>query len=134
VQVTLCCSASPRSANSACAPNGNGTHDSGTNPQRRNSMSGALDMLRSPVRSSSRGSSGGGGGGDLQHESLAFLVSSGRLFRCAHCDCFFSDYSMYAMHQKLHLPDRPFTCCICHEDCRDRVAFSKHLLGHLNYG
>ena len=67
----------------------------------------------------------------MQHESMASLITSGRLFCCPHCDCYFRDYAMYHIHQKVHLPDQPFVCFICQEDCLDKTSFSEHLLSHL---
>ncbi|XP_041361174.1 uncharacterized protein LOC121377304 [Gigantopelta aegis] len=66
-------------------------------------------------------------------ESMSTLLLSGRLFRCSHCECFFSEYAMYRIHQKLHAhnADHPFMCPTCGEDCHDRMYFSLHLLEHL---
>ncbi|KAK7091910.1 hypothetical protein V1264_009527 [Littorina saxatilis] len=109
-QVTLCCAHPPNEASTHSPPRS--SHHHHHRP---------LDMS-SPVKPRMEG---------IQHESLASLMSSGRLFRCPHCDCYFTDYTMFLLHQKIHLPDQPFTCFLCQEDCQDKMAFSKHLLDHL---
>lgn len=107
-QVTLCCAPlSPRSSG--------GSSEGG--------YSGSLDMSSSPNRSSPKLES-------LQHETLAALMSSGQLFRCPYCDCYFTEYAVFKIHQKYHDQERPFTCKACHEDCKDRVYFAVHMYEH----
>ncbi|XP_071115488.1 uncharacterized protein [Haliotis cracherodii] len=73
------------------------------------------------------------GGENFNQESVSTLMSSGRLFRCSHCDCYFSEYAMYRIHQKLHARDanRPFLCPVCFEDCHDKMYYALHLYEHL---
>lgn len=70
---------------------------------------------------------------DYSVETISSLISSGRMFKCFHCECYFSEYAMYRIHSKLHLQDfsRPFVCLVCGEDCYDRVYFALHLSEHL---
>lgn len=70
---------------------------------------------------------------DYSLETISSLISSGRMFKCFHCECYFSEYAMYRIHSKLHLQDftRPFVCLVCGEDCYDRVYFALHLSEHL---
>lgn len=66
-------------------------------------------------------------------DSIATLMGSGRLFKCEHCECYFSEYAMYRIHTKIHSGGRtmPFLCPVCDEDCHDRVYFSLHISEHL---
>ena len=127
-QVTLCC------AHYQPSPRGDG--EPGERNRGEPNVSSPLDMS-SPTKSSSSSSNSSSAPssrldlGGLQHESIASLMSAGRLFRCPHCDCYFTDFSMYHIHQKVHLPDHPFVCFICQEDCQDKMGFSRHLLDHL---
>ena len=70
---------------------------------------------------------------DYSMETISSLISSGRMFKCFHCECYFSEYAMYRIHSKLHMRDftRPFVCLVCGEDCYDRVYFALHLSEHL---
>lgn len=70
---------------------------------------------------------------DYSLETISSLISSGRMFKCFHCECYFSEYAMYRIHSKLHMRDfnRPFVCLVCGEDCYDRVYFALHLSEHL---
>ena len=70
---------------------------------------------------------------DYSLETISSLISSGRMFKCFHCECYFSEYAMYRIHSKLHTRDtsRPFVCLVCGEDCYDRVYFALHLSEHL---
>ncbi|KAJ8322278.1 hypothetical protein KUTeg_000749 [Tegillarca granosa] len=52
---------------------------------------------------------------DYSTESMASLLSSGRMFKCDHCESYFSEYAMYRIHAKLHVRGGralPFTCFI----------------------
>ena len=70
---------------------------------------------------------------DYSLETISSLISSGRMFKCFPCECYFSEYAMYRIHNKLHGRDstRPFQCLVCGEDCYDRVYFALHLSEHL---
>lgn len=70
---------------------------------------------------------------DNSTDSIATLMGSGRLFKCDHCECYFSEYAMYRIHTKIHAGGRtmPFVCPVCGEDCHDRVYFSLHISEHL---
>lgn len=72
-------------------------------------------------------------GKDYSMETISSLIGSGRMFKCFHCECYFSEYAMYRIHSKLHINDitRPFVCIVCGEDCHDRVYFALHLAEHL---
>ncbi|KAL4217835.1 hypothetical protein ACF0H5_022574 [Mactra antiquata] len=72
-------------------------------------------------------------GKDYSMESISSLIGSGRMFKCFHCECYFSEYAMYRIHSKLHISDssHPFVCMVCGEDCHDRVYFALHLAEHL---
>nr|KAG5694960.1 hypothetical protein BaRGS_024143 [Batillaria attramentaria] len=113
VQVTLCCARLP--------PHGNTTNAS-TNDQT-NSGGGGDTPEGSPTPRGSKLES-------IQHETLATLMASGQLFRCPYCDCYFTDYAVFRIHQKYHEPDHPFTCTACKEDCRDKVYFAVHMYEH----
>ena len=80
----------------------------------------------SPALSSSSGK-------DYSLETISSLISTGRMFKCFHCECYFSEYAMYRIHSKLHIDDetRPFVCKVCGEDCHDRVYFALHLSEHI---
>ncbi|XP_052763613.1 zinc finger protein 236-like [Mya arenaria] len=75
----------------------------------------------------------GSSGKDYSMETISSLISTGRMFKCFHCECYFSEYAMYRIHSKLHINDdtRPFVCMVCGEDCHDRVYFALHLAEHL---
>ncbi|KAL8593790.1 hypothetical protein ACOMHN_041264 [Nucella lapillus] len=88
----------------------------------------ALDMTVSPRMGSSKSSPW------LEHleeESVEKLLSSGRLFHCRPCDCYYTDLTMFRIHSKIHVPDHPYLCFLCREDCQDKVTFSRHMLAHL---
>lgn len=70
---------------------------------------------------------------DYSMETISTLIGSGRMFKCFHCECYFSEYAMYRIHSKLHINDdtHPFVCMVCGEDCHDRVYFALHLSEHL---
>ncbi|KAH3712289.1 zinc finger protein 236-like [Dreissena polymorpha] len=70
---------------------------------------------------------------DYSLETISSLISTGRMFKCFPCECYFSEYAMYRIHSKLHINDdtRPFVCVVCGEDCHDRVYFALHLSEHL---
>lgn len=72
-------------------------------------------------------------GKDYSMETISTLIGSGRMFKCFHCECYFSEYAMYRIHSKLHINDdtHPFVCMVCGEDCHDRVYFALHLSEHL---
>lgn len=113
-QVTLCCSRIVPVGNNADTLEGDCSENA------------PLDMsASSPSRIGSSALEG------LQHETIAMLMTAGKLFRCPYCDCYFTDYTMYHVHQKLHQPDQPFTCNTCGENCRDKVYFSLHIYDHL---
>ena len=63
-------------------------------------------------------------------ESLSSLLLSGKLFRCNHCECFFSEYAMYRIHAKLHVHGA-YVCPVCGEDCHDKMYFMLHLSEHM---
>lgn len=88
----------------------------------------AVDMTVSPRMSSSKSSPWLG---NLEEESLETLLSSGRLFHCRPCDCYYTDLTMFRIHSKIHVPDHPYLCFLCREDCQDKVTFSRHMLAHL---
>lgn len=66
-------------------------------------------------------------------DNIASLLAAGKLFKCEHCECYFSEYAMYRIHSKIHPGGKlsPFSCPICSEDCHDKVYFSLHVSEHL---
>ncbi|GAB1600701.1 zinc finger protein 236-like [Argonauta hians] len=80
----------------------------------------------SPVKFDKLGSSFNG-------ETVFSLLTTGRMFVCEYCECYFKEYAMYRIHQKLHVKDesRPYLCPVCNEDCHDRIYFSLHISEHL---
>lgn len=66
-----------------------------------------------------------------QDENLASLLSTGRMFVCEHCQCYFTEYAMYRIHKKLHVPGKPYVCPMCAEDCHDKMYFALHWFDHL---
>ena len=40
--------------------------------------------------------------------------------KCECCDVIFSDDAMYAVHMSCHLPQDPFKCKICGEQCGEK--------------
>ena len=71
---------------------------------------------------------------DNSTESISTLLATGRLYKCDHCECYFSEYAMYRIHSKLHAKGgnlKPFACPVCDENCQDKTYFSMHLAEHL---
>lgn len=104
-----------------------------------------LELLQEDVRSPSEASvhsdhSGStyqqvtSSGLDNSTESISTLLATGRLYKCDHCECYFSEYAMYRIHSKLHARGgniKPFACPVCDENCQDKTYFSMHLAEHL---
>ncbi|CAI9722105.1 zinc finger protein 236-like [Octopus vulgaris] len=72
-------------------------------------------------------------GSSFNGETVSSLLTTGRMFVCEYCECYFKEYAMYRIHQKLHVKDesRPYLCPVCNEDCHDRIYFSLHISEHL---
>jgi DNA-directed RNA polymerase subunit RPC12/RpoP len=71
---------------------------------------------------------------DNSTESISTLLATGRLYKCDHCECYFSEYAMYRIHSKLHARGgdlKPFACPVCDENCQDKTYFCMHLAEHL---
>lgn len=105
----------------------------------------SLELLNEDVRSPSEASihsdhSGStyqqvsSSGLDNSTESISTLLATGRLYKCDHCECYFSEYAMYRIHSKLHARGgnlKPFACPVCDENCQDKTYFCMHLAEHL---
>ena len=116
VQVKLCCKSTDMSvdAPSTAAP--------GSPSDQASVQSGESGAIYGGVSA---------GGLENSNESIGTLMSKGQLYKCDHCECFFSEYAMYRIHSKIHRGRGPFVCGVCGEDCHDRVYFSLHLSEHL---
>ncbi|XP_062588518.1 zinc finger and SCAN domain-containing protein 2-like [Saccostrea cucullata] len=71
---------------------------------------------------------------DNSTESISTLLATGRLYKCDHCECYFSEYAMYRIHSKLHArggDQKPFACPVCDENCQDKTYFCMHIADHL---
>ncbi|PVD32484.1 hypothetical protein C0Q70_07923 [Pomacea canaliculata] len=62
-------------------------------------------------------------------------VADNGIHHCQHCNIFFYDYTMYHLHESLHLPyaDYPFRCPSCGKHCQDRIEFMFHTVWHVKY-
>ena len=113
VQMKSCCSTGPETISSSAprSPSDISVHsDSGCTYQQMSSS-----------------------GLDNSNESISTLLAMGRLYKCDHCECYFSEYAMYRIHSKLHVrgKDDPFACPVCNENCHDRMYFALHIAEHL---
>ncbi|RUS80078.1 hypothetical protein EGW08_012156, partial [Elysia chlorotica] len=52
-----------------------------------------------------------------------------------HCNIFFYDYTMFHLHESLHMPyeDHPFRCPSCGTHCQDKIEFMFHTVWHVKY-
>ena len=71
---------------------------------------------------------------DVTTTSITPIVDNG-VHRCHHCNIIFYDYTMYHLHESLHLPhnEDPFRCPSCGKDCQDRIEFMFHNVWHVKY-
>ena len=51
---------------------------------------------------------------------------------CVHCDIYFGDEMMYALHMSCHDKTDPFKCTICGQSCDEKYYFNVHLLRGLH--
>ncbi|KAK3088912.1 hypothetical protein FSP39_025354 [Pinctada imbricata] len=111
VQMKNCCSTGPESMTTPGSPSDVSVHsDTGSTYQQSTSS-----------------------GLDNSSESISTLLAMGRLYKCDHCECYFSEYAMYRIHSKLHVRGKsdPFVCPVCNENCHDKMYFALHLAEHL---
>lgn len=85
------------------------------------------------------------GGGESESESgkrdvtttsaTPIADSGGGIHHCHHCNIFFYDYTMFHLHESLHLPyeDDPFRCPSCGTHCQDKIEFMFHTVWHVKY-
>lgn len=71
---------------------------------------------------------------DVSTTSATPIADNG-IHHCHHCNIFFYDYTMYHLHESLHLPysDYPFRCPSCGKHCQDRIEFMFHTVWHVKY-
>ena len=57
------------------------------------------------------------------------------IHHCQHCNIFFNDYTMFHLHESLHMPyeDHPFRCPSCGTHCQDKIEFMFHTVWHVKY-
>ncbi|GFR77181.1 zinc finger protein 709-like [Elysia marginata] len=57
------------------------------------------------------------------------------IHHCHHCNIFFHDYTMFHLHESLHMPyeDHPFRCPSCGTHCQDKIEFMFHTVWHVKY-
>lgn len=62
-------------------------------------------------------------------------VADNGIHHCQHCNIFFYDYTMYHLHESLHMPyeEYPFRCPSCGKNCQDRIEFMFHTVWHVKY-
>ncbi|XP_035826911.1 dual specificity protein kinase splA-like, partial [Aplysia californica] len=62
-------------------------------------------------------------------------ADSGGIHHCQHCNIFFYDYTMFHLHESLHMPyeDHPFRCPSCGTHCQDKIEFMFHTVWHVKY-
>ena len=62
-------------------------------------------------------------------------VADNGIHHCQHCNIFFYDYTMFHLHESLHMPyeDYPFRCPSCGKHCQDRIEFMFHTVWHVKY-
>lgn len=72
---------------------------------------------------------------DVTTTSTIPLADSGGIHHCQHCNIFFYDYTMFHLHESLHMPyeNHPFRCPSCGTHCQDRVEFMFHTVWHVKY-
>ncbi|XP_076456345.1 uncharacterized protein LOC143290714 [Babylonia areolata] len=65
----------------------------------------------------------------------AMPAADGGVHHCQHCNIVFSDFTMFHLHESLHLPfeDYPFRCPSCARHCQDRIEFMFHTVWHVKY-
>ncbi|XP_076437602.1 uncharacterized protein LOC143276832 [Babylonia areolata] len=71
---------------------------------------------------------------DVSTTSATPLADNG-IHHCQHCNIFFYDYTMFHLHESLHMPyeDYPFRCPSCGKHCQDRIEFMFHTVWHVKY-
>lgn len=144
IQVNLCCPSSVKenTKSSGTSVKSSDEHPAGSPsvtptsqlPGSPSSMAVVPYIVTSPSRIESTSPAlSSSSGKDYSMETISTLIGSGRMFKCFHCECYFSEYAMYRIHSKLHINDdtHPFVCMVCGEDCHDRVYFALHLSEHL---
>ncbi|CAG5136159.1 unnamed protein product [Candidula unifasciata] len=72
---------------------------------------------------------------DVTTTSTTPLADSGGIHHCQHCNIFFYDYTMFHLHESLHMPyeNHPFRCPSCGTHCQDKVEFMFHTVWHVKY-
>ncbi|CAG5121394.1 unnamed protein product [Candidula unifasciata] len=72
---------------------------------------------------------------DVTTTSATPTVDSGGIHHCQHCNIFFYDYTMFHLHESLHMPyeDHPFRCPSCGTHCQDKIEFMFHTVWHVKY-
>ena len=54
--------------------------------------------------------------------------STSSKLKCEYCDIIFGDDVIHALHMSCHLPQDPFKCKICGEQCDEKYRFNEHIL------
>ncbi|XP_055872117.1 uncharacterized protein LOC106059853 isoform X3 [Biomphalaria glabrata] len=72
---------------------------------------------------------------DVTTTSATPTADSGGIHHCQHCNIFFYDYTMFHLHESLHMPyeDHPFRCPSCGTHCQDKIEFMFHTVWHVKY-
>lgn len=72
---------------------------------------------------------------DVTTTSGTPTADSGGIHHCQHCNIFFYDYTMFHLHESLHMPyeDHPFRCPSCGTHCQDKIEFMFHTVWHVKY-